>query len=186
MAFGQLSAKDAIFLDVTYRSDWSSTLPSENRRFDYYSAGISAVISDLVQLPEFISFLKFRGSYAEVGNDTDPYQLVRNASTQAGGFIDISNTLPNENLRPEQTNSIEAGLDLRLFDSRLGFDFTYYKSNSIDQLFQQNVPFPSGVANRFVNGGDIQNKGFEVILTANPVRTRNFQLEPYRQLHKEC
>lgn len=172
--FGQLSAKDAIFLDVTYRSDWSSTLPAANRRFDYYSAGVSAVVSDLVKMPEFISFLKLRASYAEVGNDTEPYQLVRTASTQAGGFINTSNNLPNPNLRPEQTNSIEAGVDLRLFDSRFGLDFTYYKSNSLDQLFERNVAFPLNISNRFINGGDIQNRGVEVILTANPIRTENF------------
>ncbi|WP_422080491.1 SusC/RagA family TonB-linked outer membrane protein [Ulvibacterium sp.] len=171
---GQVSYKDALFLDLTYRSDWSSTLPLDNNRFDYYSAGVSAAISDLVTLPSFISFLKVRGSYAEVGNDTDPYAIQRNAAIEAGGFIDTDDTLPNENLRPEQTRSLEAGFDLRLLDNRLGIDFTYYKTNSVDQLFRQNVPFASGVSNRFVNGGDVENRGVEVILTANPVRTADF------------
>ncbi|MEH6682036.1 MAG: SusC/RagA family TonB-linked outer membrane protein [Sediminicola sp.] len=172
--FGQFSIKDALFLDATYRSDWSSTLPEANRRFDYYSTGLGAVVSDMVALPSFISFLKLRGSYAQVGNDTSPYQLVRAASTQAGGFINISDIAPNANLRPERTNSTEFGLDLRLFDSRLGFDLTYYKTNSVDQLFRQDVPIPSGVSVRFVNGGDVENKGFEAVLTANPIRTKDF------------
>ncbi|KKM91694.1 hypothetical protein LCGC14_1225940, partial [marine sediment metagenome] len=171
---GQLSFNDALFLDATYRSDWSSTLPEANQRFGYYSVGLSGVVSDLLPLPDFISFLKLRGSYAQVGNDTGAYNLVRTASTQQGGLIDISNTAPNPNLRPEQTNSTEVGFDLRLFNSRLGFDFTYYKTNSTDQLFRQQVPIPSGVQTRFINGGDVQNEGIEVVMTANPIRTEHF------------
>ena len=172
--FGQLSAKDAIFLDLTYRSDWSSTLPIDNNRFDYYSAGVSAVITDLVKFPDVISYLKLRGSYAEVGNDTAPYQTIRSGLIIPGGRIRINRTAPNQNLRPERTKSLEFGADARFFDDRFGIDFTYYKSNSINQLFQQTVEIASGDTNRFLNGADIQNKGIEVILTGNPVRTPNF------------
>lgn len=173
-AFGQVSYSDAVFLDLTYRSDWSSTLPLDNNRFDYYSAGVSAVISDLTTLPDFFSYLKLRGSYAEVGNDTDPFRLTRIASLQPGGFIQLGTVLPNPDLKPERTKSTEFGFDARFLDSRLGLDFTYYKTNSIDQLFGQQVPTGSGVATRFINGADIQNKGVELILTANPVRTADF------------
>ncbi len=173
-AFGQVSYSDAVFLDLTYRSDWSSTLPLDNNRFDYYSAGVSAVISDLTTLPDFFSYLKLRGSYAEVGNDTDPFRLTRIASLQPGGFIQLGTVLPNPDLKPERTKSTEFGFDARFLDSRLGLDFTYYKTNSIDQLFGQQVPTGSGVATRFINGADIQNKGLELILTANPVRTADF------------
>jgi len=173
-AFGQVAMKDAIFLDLTYRSDWSSTLPAANRRFDYFSAGLSAVVSDLTTMPDFISFLKLRGSYAEVGNDTSPFNLTRIASLQAGGFIQLGTQLPNPDLRPERTKSLEFGFDARFLDSRLGVDFTYYKTNSIDQLFGQQVPQGSGVATKFINGADIQNRGIEVILTGTPVNTPDF------------
>ncbi|MBT8184382.1 MAG: SusC/RagA family TonB-linked outer membrane protein, partial [Eudoraea sp.] len=172
--FGQVAHRDAVFLDLTYRSDWSSTLPVDNNRFDYYSVGLSGVISDLTTLPEWTSYLKLRASYAEVGNDTDPFQLSRIASLQAGGFIQLGTQLPNPDLKPERTKSLEFGFDARFLESRLGIDFTYYKTNSIDQLFGQQVPQGSGVATRFINGADIQNRGVEVILTATPIRTADF------------
>lgn len=172
--FGQLSFKDAIFLDLTYRSDWSSTLPAENRRFDYYSAGVSAVVSDLLTLPEAVSYLKLRGSYAEVGNDTDPYSITRTANLVAGGLLQLQTQLPNPNLKPERTKSLELGLDARFLNSRLGIDFTYYKSNSIDQLFSQDVALEGLISSRFINGADIQNKGIEFILTGTPVQTADF------------
>ena len=175
--FGQVSFRDALFLDLTYRSDWSSTLPPENQRFDYYSAGLSAVVSELLSFPEPISYLKVRGSYAEVGNDTDPFQLVRNAFLESGGavtFIELSNTLPNENLRPERTKSVEFGIESSFLDSRVGLDATVYQTNSVDQLFAQDVPLASGVSRRFVNGADIRNRGVELVLTGRPVQTSVF------------
>lgn len=168
------SLNDNLFLDASYRSDWSSTLPIDNNRFDYYSAGLSAVISDMVTLPEAFSYLKLRSSYAEVGNDTDPFNLTQVANLVAGGFIQLGTVLPNANLRPERTKSLEFGADARFFNSRLGIDFTYYKSNSIDQLFGQQVPQGSGVSTRFINGADIQNKGVDLILTGTPISTADF------------
>ncbi|MBU2946822.1 SusC/RagA family TonB-linked outer membrane protein [Zobellia uliginosa] len=172
--FGQVGYKDALFLDLTYRSDWSSTLPVDNNRFDYYSAGLSAVISDLVKLPEVISYLKLRGSYAEVGNDTDPYRVYRNASNVPLARLKLDDALPNTNLKPERTQSLEFGVDARFLDNRLGIDLTYYKSNSIDQLFPVSVDPAFGFSTRFVNGGDIQNKGVEAILTGTPIQTNDF------------
>jgi len=172
--FGQAGYKDAVFLDLTYRSDWSSTLPSENRRFDYYSAGLSAVISDLASFPDAFNYLKLRASYAEVGNDTDPFNLVRTANLLAGGLLQQQGVQPNPNLRPERTKSTEFGFDARFLDSRLGLDFTYYTTNSIDQLFSQSVAVGLGFGTRFVNGGDVQNRGVELILTGTPIRTTDF------------
>ena len=168
------SLNDNLFLDASYRSDWSSTLPVDNNRFDYYSAGLSAVVSDMVALPESISYLKLRSSYAEVGNDTNPFNLTQVANLVAGGFIQLGTVLPNANLRPERTKSLEFGVDARFFNSRLGVDFTYYKSNSIDQLFGQQVPQGSGVSTRFINGADIQNNGVDLILTGTPISTADF------------
>jgi len=173
-AFGQTSYKDFVFLDLTYRNDWSSTLPEANRSFGYYSAGLSAVVSDMFKFGDGFNFLKLRGSYAEVGNDTDAFKLSRAAELRSGGLIYLSSVLPNEDLKAEKTISQELGFDARFFNSRMGLDFTYYKTNSTDQLFAQEVPLGSGVRSKFLNGADIQNKGIEVILTGNPVRTENF------------
>lgn len=169
--------KDAIFLDVTGRNDWSSTLTKENRSFFYPSVGLTVVASDLMQVPDWISLLKLRGSWAEVGNDTDPFQTVRAANITGGGnngFLQLATTIPAANLLPESTTSTEIGVDARFFSGRLGVDFTYYKSNSVDQLFAVSLPIASGATNLFVNGADVQNSGVELTLTGSPIRTQDF------------
>ena len=173
--FGNLGFKNALFVDLTYRSDWSSTLPVENNRYDYYSAGLSAVISDFITMPYFIDFLKLRGSLAEVGNDTNPYSLERLANLESGGFISLQTTAPASDLRPEKTTSFELGFDTTFFNQRVNLDFTYYKSNSIDQLFRQDVPQASGVTSKFINGGDIQNEGIEAVLSMGLLTNTDFK-----------
>lgn len=177
-AFGQLAFRNAIFLDLTARNDWSSTLPSDNWSYFYPSVGLNAVISDLIPaFPAFFTFAKLRASYAEVGNDTSPYQLSRTATVAPGGnsgFLSINSTIPNENLKPERTRSIEVGADLRFIDNRIGVDVTYYKTNSTDQLFSVGLPVGSGASSFFTNGGDVQNQGVELILSLTPVSTENF------------
>lgn len=169
--------KDAIFLDVTGRNDWSSALTKENRSFFYPSVGLTVVASDLMEMPDWVSLFKVRGSWAEVGNDTDPFQTVRAANIIGGGnngFLQLATTIPAENLLPESTISTEFGFDARFFGNRLGFDFTYYKSNTSDQLFRVSLPVASGAENLFVNGADVQNSGVELTLTATPIRTEDF------------
>lgn len=176
-AFGQLSWKDAIFLDVTGRNDWSSTLPSNNRSYFYPSVGLSAVLSDLIDFPQVISLARLRGSWAEVGNSARPYMVQRTASFSAGGsngFLQLSSTLPNADLRPERTRSTEIGLDLRFFENRLGFDVTAYKTNTYDQLFTVALPVGSGASEYYTNGGDVENKGVEMLVSSSPVRNTNF------------
>ncbi|CAN5275369.1 SusC/RagA family TonB-linked outer membrane protein [soil metagenome] len=177
-AFGQLSWKNSIFLDLTARNDWSSTLPRDNWSFFYPSVGLNAVLSDLIPaFPTFFTFAKVRASYAEVGNDTNPYQLQRTATLAAGGrggYLSLGNTLPNPNLLPERTASIEVGGDFRFFANRLGVDVTLYKTNSTDQLFTVALPVGSGASAFFTNGGDVENRGFELILTGTPVRVGDF------------
>ena len=172
-AFANVGLKNYAFLDVTYRADVSSTLPVENNQYDYISAGLSAIISDMVDLPSAFNFFKLRASYAEVGNDTDPYQLSRAAQLQNGGFIQLSTSAPASNLRPEKTTSLEFGFDTTLFN-RVNVDFTYYKSNSIDQLFRQNVPQGSGIATKFINGADIQNSGIEAAINVGILTKGDF------------
>ncbi len=172
-AFGEIGFYNAIFLSGSFRNDWSSTLPEANRSYSYPSVGLTAVVSDLVDLPSAISFFKVRGSWAEVGNDTAPYRLSREATVDAG-TISLSPTLPLADLRPERTTTWEAGFDLRFLEDNLRFDFTYYKSNTFDQLFATNVPVASGVSRVFLNGADIQNQGIEIVLGVTPVSTSTF------------
>ncbi|MGC1243671.1 MAG: SusC/RagA family TonB-linked outer membrane protein [Chryseosolibacter sp.] len=179
-SFAQLAWKNAVFLDVTARNDWSSTLPKENWSFFYPSVGLNVVVSDLTTLPEFFTFAKVRASFAEVGNDTRPFMLERTATftgAGVGGWLALSTVLPNEDLLPEETRSIELGTDLRFLDNRIGLDLTYYKTNSLNQLFQVALPVGSGASSFFTNGGDVQNEGFEVMLTVTPMRTSNFDWE---------
>jgi TonB-linked SusC/RagA family outer membrane protein len=171
--FANVGYKNYAFLDVTYRSDTSSTLPVDNNQYDYYSAGLSAVISDIVELPSVIDFLKLRASYAEVGNDTDPYRLARLASLQNGGFIQLQTSSPADNLKPEMTTSFEFGIDATIFD-RVNLDLTYYKSNSVDQLFAQSVPQASGISTKFINGADIENSGIEAFINVGVLTKGDF------------
>jgi len=176
-AFANFGFKNAIYLDVTARNDWSSTLPSENWSFFYPSAGVSLVLSDLTNLPDAINFAKIRGSWAKVGNDASPFQLQRLATVGGGGangFLTLDGTLRNEDLLPEETTGIEVGADLRLFDA-FGLDFTYYKSNTRNQLFSIALPIGSGATEIFTNGGDVQNSGIEAVLTFTPVKKSNFK-----------
>ena len=172
-AFGEIGFYNAIFLSGSFRNDWSSTLPEANRSYSYPSVGLTAVVSDLVDLPSAFSFLKLRGSWAEVGNDTDPYRLSRQALVNAG-TISLSPVLPLADLKPERTTTWEAGFDARFLEDNLRLDFTYYKSNTFDQLFATNVPVASGVRSVFLNGADIQNQGVEIVLGITPVTTPDF------------
>jgi hypothetical protein len=125
-------------------------------------------------MPELITNLKLRGSYAIVGNDTSPYQLFRTASVGTGGIITLSSTLPNANLKPETTKSLETGFDIRLLQDRIRLGFTWYKTNTYDQLFATPVPATSGVASIFQNGADIQNLGAEITIGAAVIQGKDF------------
>jgi len=178
-AFGKLSWKDAIFLDLTGRNDWSSTLPASSRSYFYPSAGLSVILSDLIpSFPKVFDFAKIRASYAKVGSSAPPFMLQRTATFSAGGsngFIALGNTLPNKNLKPEETKSFESGVDLRFLKGRLGLNFTYFKTNTVNQLFTIALPVGSGAASFYTNGGNIQNNGVEVVLNTVPVQTKNFR-----------
>ncbi|MGI9541873.1 MAG: SusC/RagA family TonB-linked outer membrane protein, partial [Cyclobacteriaceae bacterium] len=176
-AFANISYKNVLFLDVTGRNDWSSTLPSDNNSYFYPSVGASAILSDMMELPSAFSFVKVRAGWAIVGNDTDPYQLRNtfafNEPWGSSQRVSASSILKNANLKPEEANSIEVGADIRLFEGRLGLDFTYYQSNVKNQILTLPVSNTSGFDSRIINAGEIQNKGVEVILSATPVRLSN-------------
>ena len=176
--FGQanFSYKDAIFIDASYRNDWDSRLPSPHT-FPYYSLGGSVILSDLMQLPSSISFLKASVSYAQVGNGgqfgllSSTYGYGQGAGN---GFLSRSTTLPFPTLKPEIVKSFEAGIEAKFMGNRLGFSLNYYKSNSFNQLLRLNLPVASGYANQYINAGNIQNQGVELVLNATPIKTANF------------
>jgi len=170
----EFSYKNAIFLNLTGRNDWSSTLPEDNRSYFYPSVGLTAVVSDLVDFSSSpLSFLKLRANWAEVGNDTQSFQLSRRADIRFGS-LDINPTQPNPDLRPETTQSLELGFDARFFNNRYRLDFTYYKTNTFDQIFRTPTPVGSGVSEIFQNGGDIQYRGVEVTVGANIINNLDF------------
>ncbi|WP_127124673.1 SusC/RagA family TonB-linked outer membrane protein [Pseudoflavitalea rhizosphaerae] len=175
-----LGFKDFLFVDFTARNDWSSTLAfTPNISFFYYSAGATAVVNEILQLPASINLAKFRASYAKVGNSvrafatrppdytTNPNssQLVKN--TQAA--------FPGKNLKPEDNRSLEFGTEWRFLKNRLGIDITYYKNDNYDQYFETPAPAASGYTTYFLNLGHIQNKGWEIMLNAVPVKMKDFE-----------
>lgn len=172
----QFSFRDYLFLDLTARNDWSSTLPSPYSYF-YPSVGISSVLSDMMHLPTWVSLAKLRASYAQVGNDADPYlinQTYNYFTGYYGGYIASSSIKAITNLKPEKTSSVEIGTEWRLFDNTLGFDLSYYKTNSKNQLLLIGTPASSGFASTYINAGNIQNSGVEAILSVTPVRSPSF------------
>jgi TonB-linked SusC/RagA family outer membrane protein len=173
--YGQinLAFKESIFLDASLRTEWDSRLPSPYR-FSYPSVGLSAILSDLVTFPEAVSFLKLSGNYAEVGNG-GLAQLRFNTFTYAQGaghgfiFRDPTKAIPD--LKPEIVKNLEFGIDAKFMENRLGFQFTVYKSNSINQLLKVSLPVGTGYSSQYINAGDIQNKGLELVLNATPIQS---------------
>lgn len=167
----QLNWDGWLFLDVTARNDWSSTMSKENRSYFYPSVSVSGVISDMIQknggsMPDWFSFAKVRASFAEVGNDLDPYQLynVLSVSKDPNGntVASLGDTYFNADVRSELIKSWEVGADLRFFNNRVGLDAAWYKSNATNQLL--NIPMDAfyGYTSRKINAGNIQNQGVEV------------------------
>lgn len=160
-----LSYNDWLSLDLTGRNDWSSNLSfTPNGSYFYPSAGLSILLHQALKLPEAISFAKLRGSYAIVGNTVPIY--VTNPQNNLGnrGNIFFNNTAPFTDLKPEKTNSLEFGTEIHLFQDQFSLDFSYYKTNSINQFFSISVPPGTGYGRRFINGGDIQNSGIEITM----------------------
>lgn len=175
--FANISYKNILFLDVTGRNDWSSTLPSDNNSYFYPSVALSAIISDMVDLPEPFSFVKLRAGWASVGNDTDPYALRNtfafNEPWGSDQRVSATTVLKNADLVPEKANSIEVGADLRFFRGRLGLDVTYYKTNTKNQILTLPVSLTSGYESRIINAGEIENQGVELMINATILELSN-------------
>ena len=172
----QVSLNDYLYFDLTARNDWSSTLPAPHSYF-YPSLGLTTVLSDIIELPNFITFAKLRGSYTRVGNDAAPYLLTQTYSFSqggSGGFINRDGTQAIGDLKPELTTSLEFGFDGRFFDNRLGLDVTFYKTNSVNQVLILPLAPASGFSNQYINAGNIENAGVELTLTGSPIKKNDF------------
>lgn len=180
--FGSVSLgfKNWLFADVTARNDWSSTLPLDNCSYFYPSVGGTFIFSDAFKInPGIISFGKIRASLAYAGADTSPYRIGQTFAYSGlyngQPLQSISTTLNNPELKPEQTRSIETGVELKFLHNRLGLDFTWYQSDSYNLITSVSLSTSSGYSKRYMNTGHIRNSGYEVVLTANPVSRRNFK-----------
>lgn len=170
-----LSWQDKVFLDLTARNDWSSTLPSDNRSYFYPSVSSSFVLSELMPLPEAFSFAKLRLSWAQVGNDANSYQTLKYyTSSVFPGSAEAPSVLHNASLKPEISTSTETGLNIAFLNNRIVADVNFYYNRSRNQILTVPLDVTTGYSSAVINGGLIQNKGWEVSLTGTPVRNENF------------
>ncbi len=169
---GDIDFRNMVFLQLTGRNDWSSTLPASNNSYFYPSASLSVIASDIFSLKSRrLNFWKLRLSYASVGNDTDPYQTQPYYDYSVlPGSVTLPGTLPNANLKPEITSSFETGTELKMLDSRLNLDFSFYRTESKNQILRSPLAISSGYSANVINAGKITNTGFEITLQAVPVR----------------
>ncbi len=187
--FAELGLMRAIYVSGTYRNDWFSTLTSPtgdgsgDNNQGYYSAGVSAVLSDLLVMPRIIDFLKLRGSYATgsgPGVAARPYQLNLTYGIFGQGHLGralggvTNGSIPNANLIPLLTKELEFGLDMRMFTGRLGIDLTYYDRTTENDIISAAVSSTSGFGSKIVNLGEMSNRGVELLLTGTPIRNENF------------
>lgn len=177
-AMAQVGYKEMLYLDVTARNDWSSTLAftqNKSSGFFYPSVGFSWIIPTAHVMPEQISFARLRGSWSKVGNDIPLFVSNGTGHISAGGIPRPNDTAPFEELKPEMSESYELGTEWKFFNYRLDLDLTFYKTNTKNQLFS--LPSSAGASYKYyyVNAGDIQNKGVEMSVGGVPVLTNSFK-----------
>ncbi|MEO0900153.1 MAG: SusC/RagA family TonB-linked outer membrane protein [Bacteroidota bacterium] len=175
-AFANIGYKDFIYLDLTARNDWSSTLPEDNNSYFYPSASLSVILSEILDMGEATDYLKIRANAAQVGLDTDPYRLRK---TYAFGSLPNSVTnqtvLPNSNLKPVTNTSFEVGIQGMFFKGRVSTDIAAYQTLSRDQIIQADISQSSGFNSIIVNAGEIATTGLEISANLIPLRTKNFE-----------
>ncbi|WP_207507282.1 SusC/RagA family TonB-linked outer membrane protein [Telluribacter humicola] len=191
-AYGDVTYRDALTLNFSYRNDWSSTLTyadgSGDHTYSYPAVGLAWIATEsLTNLPAWLSFGKLRANYGFTGGDTDPWRTNSTGNygpqgtyTQANGSIInlsgyVDNTLPNYALRNRLAREWEVGADIRFFSGRLGFDVTVYNKLTRNEILNLNTTPESGVGRRIVNAGKIQNKGIELLINATPVKANKFE-----------
>ncbi|MBL7968799.1 MAG: SusC/RagA family TonB-linked outer membrane protein [Prolixibacteraceae bacterium] len=181
--------KNQLYVDITGRNDWSSTLVytdgSGNYSYFYPSVSASWIMNETFELPGWVTLSKLRASYAQVGNDTSPYAIntgysVGSVETTSGNFIYTNNkstTLVDPSIKPEKKNSFEVGLDLRVLNNRASIDAAYYNESIVNQIGSIPLPGESGFGSMMTNIGTMTNKGFEITLKGTPVKTKDFEWE---------
>jgi TonB-linked SusC/RagA family outer membrane protein len=170
----RIGYKNWAFLGGTARNDWSSTLPTTSRSFFYGGVDGSIIITDALGMKDsFLSFAKVRGSYATSGNDTNPYSLndIYTGGTAYGSspVQTVFNTQYNPNLKPEKTQSIEVGAEVRFLKNRIGLEVTGYSTNSYNQILTVLTTASTGYTAKLLNAGELSNKGIEAVLTVSPL-----------------
>ena len=176
-----LSFKDMVYLDLTARNDWSSTLPAANRSYFYPSASLSVLLNEILPVSNTISLLKLRGGIAQVGNDANPYMLLSTLGN-AGSWdgiprLNVPGTLLISDLKPEIATSTEVGLDLNLFRNRLRAGATYYVSENRNQILSTKLPPSSGYTLKNINAGLLVSKGIELTLGGTPIEKNGWRLD---------
>lgn len=179
-ATAQFSYRDALYLDLTGRNDWSSALPKKNNSYFYPSASLSAVLTDLFNISSHtLSFAKVRTSASMVRRDLEPYKTSSNFMISQGwggnSNATANNNYPNANIKPEKVVSYEFGTDVRLFDSRFCLDFTYYKSITTDLIVPATLTPTAGFDTKLLNVGKMTNEGVELMVEVTPIRTRDIK-----------
>jgi len=172
-AAANASYKDYLFLGVTGRNDWSSTLPANNRSYFYPSVSLGFGVTDAFKIQsDILSYAKLRGSWAKVGGDTDPYQLSRTYSASTFNSIALfapTGTMPPANLKPEATVSYEFGAETRFLKNRLSLDVTFYDQTTVNQILSVATSTTTGYSAMKLNAGEIENKGIEVMFTGKVI-----------------
>ncbi len=173
-----LGFNNMLYLDGTYRVDQSSTLPKNHWTYQYPSISASFLFSELIK-QDWLSLGKLRLNYAEVGNDA-PFASVLDTYVPLAPFsgnplVTVPNVKNNPDLKPERTKNIEGGLEMNFLKNRVGFDLALYKSNTVDQILPVTVSYATGYASKFVNAGNIENKGIELKLNGTPLKLGDFQ-----------
>lgn len=176
----EFSYNDYLFLTLTARNDWSSTLPIDNNSYFYPSISGSFVFSDALEMPSWISFGKLRASWAEVGGDTNPYSLSLTYSLSGshlgqprGGIA--QGQIPLAGLKPSSSVGVEGGFDIRFLDNRFGVDFTYYTQSATNQILSTTISSASGFGSQVINAGEIKNSGVEMLFTTTPYRAGDWR-----------
>ncbi len=173
-ALASIGFKGQLYLDLTGRNDWSSTLPESNRSYFYPSASLSWLAHNTFNLPESVSLLKLRAGWAKVGNDTDPYRIQQSLSTGTWNSLiteSVSGTLLNPDLKPEESTSVEGGIDFNMYNNRLRMSATVYSADNVNQIFSVPLPRSSGYSSKLINAGLIRSEGWELTLGGTPVNT---------------
>jgi TonB-linked SusC/RagA family outer membrane protein len=173
-----LGYKSFLYLDVTARSDWSSTLPKDNWSYFYPSVSGSFIFSELLE-NDWLNLGKVRLGYAQVGNDA-PWGVLKDTYDQSPSYsgtslFSLPNSKNNETLKPELSSSIEAGLDMAFLKRRLGFDLAFYKTNTTNQSIPVATSFTTGYSSKYLNAGEVENRGVEIMLYGVPMIKNNFK-----------